>query len=787
MAREDFPDEDARGAHFDTRLARLERSLSELSARLRVLEQRLDLASPAPVAARTEKQTVADASIDAARADQTASAGAAVEDYPFNVPPRGADESSEDYLAAQVSREAGAASAVAGARRDFESLVGGSWFNWLGIIAVTLGVAFFLKYAFENEWVGPTGRVLLGGAAGACILTLAERLRLRGYRSYAYVLSGGSILILYLSVYAARGFYELIGVATAFLLMSVVTATAVALSVRYDARPIAALGLLGGFATPVLLSTGVDRQLALFGYVALLDAGVLAVAYFKRWRFLNHFAFVATALTFAGWWLAYYEEWKLWRTLFFLTLFFVTFAALAVVHNALPRRPARWTDISLLVANATLYFAAGYGLIAPRHHAFAGTFALFVSLFFAALFHLARARNRGDELLAFAYAAACVTFLTVAVAIQLDQQWVTIGWATEGLLLAWLGLRTDTRAARYAALPVLAFAMLHWFTVDAPEVALRADASFIPLLNKRAISAATLVAALGGAAWLHRRAEDSEEAERALLAGGLIMAANLLALALLTLDVNDYFSRRIGIVPAAVADDLPLDNTRHLALTLLWTLYAVALFWVGLRRRLKFLRLAGLALLAVAGLKVLAADALFYDAEWHAPLFNQTFTAFAALALAAGYIAHSYARALDVDRAERRNAVALLTVFGNLFVVVALSLEASGYFRKQLAERVRGGAPVRDLRLAQQLSLSLVWATYGGAMLLFGHLRQNRLLRLMALALLTATTVKVFFFDLAALERFYRIISFIALGLILLSVSFLYQQRQRRTAKAEGA
>jgi len=145
-------------------------------------------------------------------------------------------------------------------RRDLESVIGGSWFNWIGIIAVTFGIAFFLKFAFDKQWIGPSARVTLSALVGLVLLYLGERLRARGLKSYAYVLSGGGVLILYLSDYAAFNFYHLIGQTTAFLLMAVVTTTAVLLSVRLNALPVAILGLIGGFLTPLLLSTGVDNR-----------------------------------------------------------------------------------------------------------------------------------------------------------------------------------------------------------------------------------------------------------------------------------------------------------------------------------------------------------------------------------------------------------------------------------------------------------------------------------------------------------------------------------------------
>jgi uncharacterized membrane protein len=820
----------AGGDQLDARLAQIERAVGELSARLRAVEDGLT-AAPRDRPREADARPFGQGATPPARPDDhhtsvveepgytphaTRSEGAVVDDYPFNIPPRAPDETRQagaagaderaradrsQHEAARADRVGGgadrvddgafAASAAVRARRDFETLVGGSLFNWLGIVAVTLSVGFFLKYAFDNQWIGPVGRVLLGAAAGCAILALAERLRARGYRPYAHVLTGGGILILYLSTYAARVFYDLVGLTTAFALMSVVTATAVALAVRYDALAIVVLALVGGFMTPALLSTGVDNQIALFSYVAFLDAGVLGVAYFKRWRVLDHLAFAATVLTFIAWALAFYEPRKDWRTLLFLTLFFLMFSALALLHNALRRRTASRLDVSLLLSNSALYFAAAYLVLDSRHDDLLGAFSLAAAAFHALLYLFARERHREDRRLASAYVVATSALLLVAVGTQFERQWTTIGWAAEAILLAWFGLRAGERAARYCALAVFAAALEHWFAIDLRDFAFDGADAFVPLLNARAFSCAALVAALAASIYFYRRHADGvDKGEREIVAGVLTLAANALALTLLSRDAVDYFSSAASPYGAGAGGEMArarsLGNDSALTLTVLWAVYASAALAVGLRRNVSLLRYAALAWLAATGVKLLLRDASFYDAPWHAPLFNQTFAAFAAFVAALWYAARSYARAHGIDEEERRAALAALTVVGNLFAVAALSLEASGYFRKQSGDGDGAGRPARDLRLARQLSLSLVWAVYGGAALGYGHARQNKPLRLLALALLAATTVKVFFFDLAGLERFYRIVSFVALGVVLLAVSFLYQQRQRRAREEEG-
>ncbi|HEX8186675.1 MAG TPA: DUF2339 domain-containing protein, partial [Blastocatellia bacterium] len=253
-------------------------------------------------------------------------------------------------------------------RGDLEARIGGNWFNRIGIIAISIGVAFFLKYAFDNQWIGPWGRVLIGVGIGLGFLIAGEQLR-RRYANYAYGLTGGGVLILYLSIYAAYAFFRepLIGQMPAFICMAIVTATASLLSARYSALPIAFLGLIGGFLTPLLLSTKVDNQVGLFGYIALLDVGVLALAYSKQWRSLNYSAFIATVLMFAGWMFVWYTEEKLWTTIFFLTLFFVIFALLAVLYNVVNQRPTMWIDLGLVFANALLYFGTSYQLLEEKY------------------------------------------------------------------------------------------------------------------------------------------------------------------------------------------------------------------------------------------------------------------------------------------------------------------------------------------------------------------------------------------------------------------------------------
>jgi uncharacterized membrane protein len=184
---------------------------------------------------------------------------------------------------------------------DWERFLGVKLFAWLGGFALFLGVVFFVKYAIDRDLISPWVRVLIGFITGVGTIVGGLMLRRRGYRTTVETLCAAGIAILYADVYACRAFYGFFSTETAFFFMVLVTATSFLLSVRLDSRYVAVLGLVGGFLTPPLLSTGVDRPIALFSYIAILDAGLAAVSLTKRWGFLMAMAAGATLLMEVAW------------------------------------------------------------------------------------------------------------------------------------------------------------------------------------------------------------------------------------------------------------------------------------------------------------------------------------------------------------------------------------------------------------------------------------------------------------------------------------------------------
>src|SRR5436190_5333329 len=183
----------------------------------------------------------------------------------------------------------------------WEKFFGIKVFAWVGGFALFLAVVFFVKYAFDKQWITPQMQVAIGYLTGIALMVGCLFLPRERQAVTIQTLCATGTLILYAITFAAHAYYGFFSVTLAFLLMGIVTVSAFYLAVRLDAQVVAVLGLLGGFLTPPLLSTGVDNPIGLFGYIALLDIGLLAVALRQRWNYLTLLAAGATMLMQLGW------------------------------------------------------------------------------------------------------------------------------------------------------------------------------------------------------------------------------------------------------------------------------------------------------------------------------------------------------------------------------------------------------------------------------------------------------------------------------------------------------
>ena len=489
------------------------------------------------------------------------------------------------------------------ARAPLDAVIGQRWLGWIAVLLIFLAAAFFLKYAFDNRWIGELGRVTLGITVGLCFVWGGLERHRRGWPYLSQVLTGGGAALIYLSLYASFGFYDLIAWPAAFTLLAIVVVQTNLLAWFYNAPSIAGMGLAGGLLVPVLLDAPRDPYLILFGYLVALNSGVLGILYARRWqprwRWLGSVSFVATHLLYWAWHAERYHIEKRPAALAFQAAVFVLF----VLADLLPRRLGIALGVEewlRLITNAFVFYATCYALLFQDYRVWMGAFALAMAALYAALGRLGlRWRDADPRALRMTLGAALL-FVTLALPIQLADAWISIAWAVEAVVLLWVGWRENARPLRWLASLVFGLAMAHHLVFDTPW---QLRAPFTPVLNSYFLATAAIAACLLGATLLNRRCARRAALSTALLAVVVVWIGT-------SIETSSYFDvqLRSSRDPSAFESVRQAAWSAQLALSLLWSIYAAALTAVGFRLRLSPFRWAGLILFAITLLKVFFFD-----------------------------------------------------------------------------------------------------------------------------------------------------------------------------------
>ena len=309
----------------------------------------------------------------------------------------------------------------------------------LGLLILFLGVSFLLKYVSAQITVPIELR--LAGIALADIALLAWAWRIRIKRpGISLPLQGTALAILMLVTFGAFRLYELIPAGLAFAVLFVLTAFTCLLAVLQNAVWLAVFGIVGGFAVPLLVSTGSGNHIGLFSYYALLNAGVFAIALKRAWRVLNVLSFGFTFVVATTWGLLRYSPEHYLSTQLFLILFVLFYIGIAIAYCARQApRLKHYVDGTLVFGTPLAAMGLQYGLV--RHFDFGLAFsALLAGLTYTGL-AVALWRRVGFRLLAEAFLALGIVFGTLAIPFALDGRWTSAAWALEGAGIVWVGLR----------------------------------------------------------------------------------------------------------------------------------------------------------------------------------------------------------------------------------------------------------------------------------------------------------------------------------------------------------
>ncbi|SFN13915.1 Uncharacterized membrane protein [Formivibrio citricus] len=366
-------------------------------------------------------------------------------------------------------------------------LFGGNTLVRVGVLLVFLGLAFLLRYASER-FVIPVELRYIGVVATALVgLGLGWRLR-ESRRAYALLLQGASVGVMYLTIFAAMRLHHILPLHAGFALLVLVAVSSAVLAVAQDALALAVAGSLGGFAAPILASTGGGNHVALFSYFALLNAGILGMAWFKAWRPLNLVGFFSTFLIGLAWGLRSYVPVHYASTQFFVILFFLMFVGIGLLFArrvllddpAAPERIGsgewwrwvrqhggdwrRYVDGTLLFGAPLAGFSLQYALVRESEYGAAFS-ALALGVFYMLLARLLYSRTQAAlRLLVEVFLALGVVFASLAIPLALDAQWTAAAWAVEAAGIYWVGHRQGRALGRGFALLLQTGALFAWLS-----------------------------------------------------------------------------------------------------------------------------------------------------------------------------------------------------------------------------------------------------------------------------------------------------------------------------------
>lgn len=664
---------------------------------------------------------------------------------------------------------------------SLEFAIASTWLLRLGVLILVMAIGFFLKYSIDNGLLPPIGRVAIAIFVGCSMIVAGLRMLGAKYHAFAQGLVGGGLATLFFAIYAAHSFYSLIDTIPAFALMVCVTAGAVGMAVGFNSLLIAMLGLLGGYATPLMLGSNEVNFVGLLGYLTVLGYGTLSISYWREWRLMTLAAFAGTYTVFLLALRAYTSE-NFFEVMPFAIAFFLLFAYSSFLFHIRKGLKATVLEVLALIVNAAFFFAIAYRLVEQRYGELAVS-AVTISL---ALFYLFNTlvflhRERIDRNLLSTFIGSSAFFAAVTLPLMLTGQWLTVSWSVLALVMLWISVKIESSWLRQISLALYAIVGVRLLVLDLPGQYLPSmanDASvsmeaFWLAVGERVIAFGVPIAAfalgvktLGSSVgrYVVDRANDSFELiERRPSVAGLAGVAIVIGLIAAHLELVRVSSYAFPIFQPVM-------------LTGLWAAAGAVLIAFALLRwpKLSELRIS----VAVIGFVIVALRLMVFDVgSWVEPGFLRFAGPWLALSALVRLIDFGLVIGLAVFIFTRFSAGVSNEQFARRFFLAAalgftwifLTFETGTILHTFVPGMRHGG-------------ISVLWAMFALALLVGGISNRLAEVRYSGLFLFSVVVAKVFLLDLARLDAFYRIVAFLMLGVLVMAGSFIYLTFRSRFA-----
>ncbi len=626
----------------------------------------------------------------------------------------------------------------------------------IGVITVIVAVGFFLKYVYEHQMLSNVARVSLVAIGGLAGLVIGEVLRRRDYGIVAKGITALGFALLYAAVFSGNKVYGLYEAPWAFAGAIVITATAMLYAVGFNEVLIAMLSLLGGYLSPIIITTGRNLPIQLFGYVLVLSLGAMAAGAFRRWRAINWTAFAGTYILYTLWFDKFYRADQMTVALVWLGIFAGVYLLLPILHSLLRKTHTYGENIALLAANSAVVF---YFLWRILYADYQRELALAVGALGAvhlAMMSAAALRCREDVNLRAVLGVIGTGFVTAAIPLYFARlQPALIGWAVESVVLSFIVIRYRNLWTRAMAIIVGGIATAGLFY----HLPLHRSADFRPFVNEPFGTWLFVALSLMMCHLLWRFLRNEEDEEAALLTQVYYVWGRLLLAVGVALEWYAHCEWHIEYVKQEQAFILG-------GMMVIAGILTLGFFLRPVCPKGELVRTVGI-IAAVMG--------AIYTAAAISGIYYTAFTLFLNWPFA---LASAYAAVLLLAAWSSRDAHGNRFSPAGMLVLLALTL-----LWIVLSEEVylfwycghEYGSVDSNWEFKAQMYLSVSWAVYAAVLLVLGFIAKTRAIRYLSLAIFAVLLGKIFVVDTATLQTEYRIAAFLTTGLVLVGVSFLYQ------------
>lgn len=663
---------------------------------------------------------------------------------------------------------------------NWEKFIGENLINKIGVLVLIIGVGIGAKYAIDNELISPLTRIILGYLVGLGLLGFALKLKEK-FKSFSAVLLSGSMAIMYFITFLAYSLYGLMPQTLAFVIMVIFTIFTVFAALKYDQQVIAIIGLVGAYSVPFLLSDGSGKVLILFSYMTIINIGILIIAFKKYWRLLNLTSFFATWLIFASWYFSSFQvDLHFNIGLVFLFVFFAIFYTAFLSYKLIKKENYEAKDIFSVLSNSFIFYGIGIGMLNDHPVAthYLGLFTLLNAIVHFGVSTLIYKKKLGDKSLFYLILGLVLTFITIAVPIQLNGQWVTLAWAFQATLLFWLGRSKKVllhEKISYVIMILAFFSLVEdWWNYSNKTA----------VFNPDFLNSLLFVVAFGFIFYFQRKFKQEENTKvkfDVLLMNYFVPGIFLFVLYnAIRMEISNYWDLKylaseIKTTGTDYLDKYNLYNERLMDYKTVWTLnftllYLSIIFFV-IEKKVKNAALEIVALLfsgftlfiyLVAGLYAQADLIHSYTnpTETTATGFFAVIIHYISLLILGIFVYRIYR--YFINRQEKNRPV--FEILFSILLIWILSAEMLIWLN------------AFNIYENNKLGLSILWGSSSLILISYGIWKNKKHLRVLAIILFGITLLKLFFYDIVHLNTIRKTIVFVSLGILLLIISFLYNK-----------